>query len=176
MRSLYVGSGGASGAPGQSIPFFLLGLVQKLFLTGNVAVADMPDLYVDFAGQLGWSMFNFPSPFEAFVPDDSPEEDEDDFDDSESNENRLEMRTMHDAYLYLARVFFWVPLALILLLSIHSLLLLRFIWRKKPIPFIFVFPRMELVFCYWALPAVATAIAGLYRGDKSALLTAQSTV
>ena len=65
--SLSIASGGGSGNPGQDIPIFLLNLVQKLYLTGNLAVSDMPDLYEEFSTQLSWAMFNFPSPFERFV-------------------------------------------------------------------------------------------------------------
>eukprot|EP00210_Caulerpa_lentillifera_P004896 g4672.t1 len=159
-------SGGAIGVSGQSIPFFLLGLLQKLFLIGNIAVADMPDLYVDFAGQLGWAMFDFPSPFEAFVKKDNERNKKEESLSEEAVDERVKMRTRADAFIYFARVFFWVPLVLILLLLVHLLLILLLLWRKKSIPFIFTFPRLELVFIYWALPALATAIAGLYRGDK----------
>eukprot|EP00210_Caulerpa_lentillifera_P002770 g2647.t1 len=164
-------SGGATGAGGQSIPFFLLGLLQKLFLTGHIAAVEMPDLYADFAGQLGWAMFDFSSPFEAFVDkDESLEADEDAAEDAA--EDALELRTRTDAYIYIARVFFWVPLLFIILLLIHALILLHFIRRKLPIPFIFAFPRLELIFSYWMLPAVAVAICGLYRGDKMDALIA----
>ena len=52
---------------GNSIPFFLLNLLQKLYLTGHIAIAQMPEEYAQFADQLTWAMFDFPSPFERLV-------------------------------------------------------------------------------------------------------------
>ena len=73
---------------------------------------------------------------------------------------------MEGAYIYLARVFFWVPLALICLLFMHAVVLSFCILRKTRIPIIFSFPRLEIMFFYWGLPAITVASAGLLRGNR----------
>lgn len=85
----------------------------------------------------------------------------------QSISNLIEAKEDESPYDHLRRVFFWVPLAYILIIFLHSCCLCCCICKRKPIPDILQFPRIELMFAFWGIPAIAGASAGLYQGKRS---------
>lgn len=63
------------------------------------------------------------------------------------------------------RAFFWIALTMVLLVLVHLLTMAVLLLRRRRIPSILRFPRLEMYFFYWAIPAIATASAGLFKGD-----------
>lgn len=62
------------------------------------------------------------------------------------------------------RAFFWIAVFFGIFLVIHFLLTVILMLKRIRIPSILRFPRLELYFMYWAIPAIATASAGLFTG------------
>lgn len=68
------------------------------------------------------------------------------------------------------RAFFWIALIMVLLVVLHLLTTAVLVIRRIRIPSLLRFPRLEMYFLYWAIPAIATASAGLLKGDTGRVL------
>lgn len=148
----------------------LLNIAQKIALTGILAVYDMPEIYFEFTEQLRWSIFDIPSPFEKSQYSNNNESSNENDDILVSSDIQIELQTFlqtpDDIYRYFNRVIFWVPVFFFIILSLHFSVILIILILRRQIPFILTFPRLEIIFGFWSLPAIAVASAALMRCSK----------
>ncbi|GMH43320.1 LOW QUALITY PROTEIN: hypothetical protein BSKO_11242 [Bryopsis sp. KO-2023] len=169
-----VAGSGASAAGGtMNGAVDLLNVGQKVFLTGNLAVGNMPENYKAFAEQLKWTMFDIKLPWDDDEKETGPQ--------VSQGRRKLKMLSLaedqaaefvgasdsEDPRDLVKRSFFWIALFFAVLLVIHLSIAAVLMLRRIKVPPILRFPRLELYFMYWAIPAIATSSAGLFKGDTS---------
>eukprot|EP00210_Caulerpa_lentillifera_P009363 g8926.t1 len=145
----------------------MLNQAQKLYLTGRLAVADMPHTYTDFTKQFGWTMFDTVN---RSHNSSDPTEQESDDDPMLTIEEAPRIAYTNDEgehyQDYFNQIVFWIPLLLITLLLWHLIIVALLFYYKKNIPSFFTFPRLEIMFGYFYTPIMATASTGLFQGNK----------
>lgn len=54
----------AGGGGGGGSPVDIVGMAQKMYLTGRMAISEFPENYGAFTAQLNWAMFDISTPWE----------------------------------------------------------------------------------------------------------------
>lgn len=121
----------------------ILNEAQKIFLIGQIALAKLPETCEALSDGLEWTMLNMKLPWEK--------------EGDEEEDRRIEIK----------RTLFWASLILVGLFLAHCLLLIFLLKLRIGIPTMLRLPRLELSFGYWAIPALATTSAGLFKDDGS---------
>lgn len=57
-------AGGGGGSGGGGSPIDIIGMAQKMYLTGRMAISEFPENYGAFTEQLSWAMFDISTPWE----------------------------------------------------------------------------------------------------------------
>ncbi|GMH44065.1 hypothetical protein BSKO_11999 [Bryopsis sp. KO-2023] len=134
---------GSTAAGSMSGASNLLNEAQRIFLIGQLALAGLPETCQELSDGLEWTMLNIKLPWE----DESAEEE--------------------DRRIAVKRTLFWSAVVLSSLFITHCIMLVFLLRLRIGIPSMLRLPRLELYFGYWAIPALATASAGLFKDDGS---------
>ncbi|CAD7697131.1 unnamed protein product [Ostreobium quekettii] len=166
------GGGGAGGGGGGGGALNILGLAQKMFMTGLVAIKNFPENYAAFVGELAWTVFDVDLPWEdddnttrTVTPFGIEREEEGEEEEFEGLESLLEADDDEDPKKHLLQVLMWISIAFLLVIVLHALLLSCCLCRRRPVPWLLAVPRLEIMLAFWAVPAITIAVAGLYKGD-----------
>eukprot|EP00210_Caulerpa_lentillifera_P005726 g5474.t1 len=182
-------SSASSGSAGGSTT--LINNVQKLHMTGLLAVTNMPDGYKNFTNEVGWAVLDIDTPWRDNKVSIHPcritflfiilflQKNRTSSANTLTNQRSLkqldaslEAGDEEDELDYFERIMFWVPLIFIAIVILHLLLLVIFFLKEWELPDILQPPRIELMLAFFLLPPIAIAAAGLYQGSRNEAILA----
>ena len=166
-------AGGAAFARSMSASLELLGVCQHIYLISKMGVPNMPENFEAFGESFSWTMLDIKVPWRENTKEEqrlyqlgseSVVENEESEADDESDVVVLKREWPYER---LVLVLFWAPILFVSLVTLHSMLMAIFFNFRLSLHDKLRFPRLELYFLYWVMPAAAGACASLFTGNKS---------
>ena len=170
--TLASGAGGVAFAKSMSAALELLGVCQHIYLISKMGVPNMPENFEAFGESFSWTMLYIKVPWRNDTEDQRVYQLGSK---SEDGDGQSEGDTASDVVVFerewpyrrLVLVLFWALILLFSLVTLHGVIMAIFFGLRLSLHDKLRFPRLELYFLYWVMPATAGACASLFTGNKS---------
>lgn len=149
---------------------------QMVYLITKMSVPNLPENFKAFAESFSWTMMDMRLPWEN--RNDTKSSSVNNQVEVEGSEVRLSEAELSEVtvifsdriYERLMETCFWGVLWFACLFTLHCFAVAFFFWYRWELPSTLRFPRLELLYLYWGMPAFAGAAASLLVGTKSKTL------
>lgn len=132
----------------------MLAVGQSIFLMTKLQITDFPENYISYANKFSWTMYDAPVPWEDEAP-------------SQDNNDLITIRYERSPFETFSRIYFYQIVIFFLVIFLHISASALVLFFRMTYPAILRFPRLEIMYLFFAMPSIAAGSAALLKSNEN---------